>query len=246
MTGRRSALASHGRRRLVVRQERPLRSWTPIPPIYSALARSQLTIDHWASFFVVRVVPLAKGPISEQLPLWGSYRVTGDIIRFEPRFSLEPGMRYQAQFDPVRLHEVVQTLARSEVYAVSQPRSQARLIAEYSPPAKPRQASTQVVKINPSSDFLPENLLHFYIFFSAPMSRGEAYQRITLRDTATGKIVDRPFLELDEELWSPDGTRFTLVLDPGRIKRGLRPREEVGPILTGGKTYSLVIDRQLE
>ena len=60
------------------------------------------------------------------------------------------------------------------------------------------------------------------------MSRGEAYQRITLIDGSTGKRVDAPFLELDEELWSPDGTRFTLIFDPGRIKRGLRPREEVG------------------
>ena len=54
-----------------------------------------------------------------------------------------------------------------------------------------------------------------------------------------------PFLELDEELWSPDGTRFTLIFDPGRIKRGLKPREEVGPVLEAGKSYSLVIDRRL-
>ena len=52
-----------------------------------------------------------------------------------------------------------------------------------------------------------------------------------------------PFLELDEELWSPDGTRFTLLFDPGRVKRGLKPREEVGPVLEAGKSYSLVIDR---
>ena len=100
------------------------------------------------------------------------------------------------------------------------------------------------MKVYPSRDLLPENLLQFYIFFSAPMSRGEAYRRITLLDIATGKIVDAPFLELDEELWSPDGTRFTLVFDPGRIKRGLKPREEVGPVLEAGKSYSLVIDRQ--
>ncbi len=103
------------------------------PADLHALARSQITIDRWTSFFVVRVVPRAKEPISEQLPLSGSYRVTGDIIRFEPRFPLEPGMRYQAQFDPVRLHEVVQTLARPEAFAASQPRSRARLIAEVAP-----------------------------------------------------------------------------------------------------------------
>jgi hypothetical protein len=74
------------------------------------------------------------------------------------------------------------------------------------------------------------------------MSGGDAYRRNTLIDSSTGKPVDAPFLELDEELWSRDGTRFTLLFDPGRIKRGLRPREEVGPILQDGKSYSLMIE----
>src|SRR5690606_23802877 len=50
-----------------------------------------------------------------------------------------------------------------------------------------------------------------------------------------------PFLELGEELWDPTGTRFTLFFDPGRIKRGLKPREEAGPALEEGKSYTLVI-----
>ena len=66
------------------------------------------------------------------------------------------------------------------------------------------------------------------------MSRGEAYRHIRLLD-ATGKPVEDPFLELDEELWSGDGRRFTLLFDPGRIKRGLKPREEVGPGPGGGQ-----------
>ena len=74
------------------------------------------------------------------------------------------------------------------------------------------------------------------------MSRGEAYRHIRLLDGA-GKPVDTPFLELDEELWLRDGTRFTLLFDPGRIKRGLKPREELGPVLEAGKSYQLVIDR---
>ena len=71
------------------------------------------------------------------------------------------------------------------------------------------------------------------------MSRGEAYRHIRLLD-ATGKPVAAPFLELDEELWSDDGKRFTLLFDPGRIKRGLKPREELGPVLEAGKSYELV------
>jgi hypothetical protein len=75
------------------------------------------------------------------------------------------------------------------------------------------------------------------------MSRGESYRHIHLL-TESSKDVDAPFLELDEELWDPGGKRFTLFFDPGRIKRGLKPREEVGPSLEEGKTYTLVIDKE--
>lgn len=212
------------------------------PIALRSLSGSDIAPERWTAFFVVRVVP-ATGPAApDQPPLWGSYRIVGDVIRFEPRFPFEPGMRYRAEFDPVRFHAIAREIDRGEGPAAGQPRSTARLIAEYSPPRKPAQATTRVAAVYPSRDFLPENLLHFYVHFSAPMSRGEAYQRIKLIDS-TGKPVDAPFLELDEELWSPDGTRFTLIFDPGRIKRGLRPREEVGPVLESGKSYSLVIDR---
>jgi hypothetical protein len=214
------------------------------PAAVHALARSEMTIDRWNSILMVRVVPANASRTPDHPPLWGSYRVVNDIIRFEPRFALEPGMSYTAEFDPVRLHDIAQVLTQSGGVAFGKPRSTTKLIAHYSLAKKPAQSTTQVAEIYPSRDLLPENLLRFYIIFSAPMSRGEAYRRITLLDEATGKIVDAPFLELDEELWSPDGTRFTLVFDPGRIKRGLKPREEVGPVLEAGKSYSLVIDRR--
>jgi hypothetical protein len=74
------------------------------------------------------------------------------------------------------------------------------------------------------------------------MSRGEAYERVRLLDAA-GQAIELPFLELGEELWDGDLRRFTLFFDPGRIKRGLKPREEVGPVLEEGKRYTLVVDR---
>src|SRR5262249_18393507 len=84
--------------------------------------------------------------------------------------------------------------------------------------------------------------LKFYLYFSAPMSRGEVYERVKLFDEK-GKAVEMPFLELEQELWDPSGRRLTLFIDPGRIKRGLKPREEVGPVLEEGKKYTLVIDK---
>jgi hypothetical protein len=107
-------------------------------------------------------------------------------------------------------------------------------------PKAHREPSTVVVNVFPSAAKLPENQLKFYIHFSAPMSRGDAYRHVHLLNDA-GKEVELPFLDLHEELWDREGKRFTLFFDPGRIKRGLKPREEVGPALEEGKSYTLVI-----
>jgi hypothetical protein len=95
--------------------------------------------------------------------------------------------------------------------------------------------------VYPSAEVLPENLLKFYIHFSAPMSRGEAYKRIHLMHQ--GVEVQDPFLELGEELWDVEQTRFTLFIHPGRIKHGVKPREDSGLPMTEGKEYSLEIDQ---
>ena len=74
------------------------------------------------------------------------------------------------------------------------------------------------------------------------MQRGEAWRRVHLYDAA-GKLVELPFLELQQELWDPDYKRLTVLFDPGRIKRGLLPLQESGPAIEEGKEYTLVIDR---
>ena len=158
----------------------------------------------------------------------GGYRVGTKGIRFEPQFALAPGVSYRALFHPDQLpgtRHAGQPL--SSVFKLT-PR---------------RAASTTVVsRIYPSADVLPENLLKFYVHFSAPMSGGRIYDHIHLRDEA-GKAVELPFLEIDEELWNPAMTRLTLFIDPGRIKRGVQPLEEIGPALEEGKRYTLAIDR---
>jgi len=73
------------------------------------------------------------------------------------------------------------------------------------------------------------------------MRGGHIYEHIRLRDEA-GKMVEMPFLELDEELWNPGMTRLTLFIDPGRIKREVKPLEDIGPALEAGKRYTLEID----
>ncbi|MFK7770404.1 MAG: hypothetical protein AB8B55_24555 [Mariniblastus sp.] len=107
---------------------------------------------------------------------------------------------------------------------------------------KPTSSGTSVVKIFPTADTLPENTLKFYVQFSGPMQKGDIYKHIKIREV-DGKEVELPFLEIEQEFWSRDSLRLTLLLDPGRIKRGLKPREEMGPIFEANKSYELVISK---
>lgn len=161
-------------------------------------------------------------------PIVGSLTLEGSTLRFTPRYPLEPGLSYRAVLDRGKLSR-----------GRGKPRD---LISVVFPIAKPDSRPTTVVeRIYPTSDRLPENQLKFYIHFSAPMSRGEAYRHVHLVDSS-GKEVEAVFLELREELWDGKGQRFTLYFDPGRVKRGLKPREELGPVLSEGRSYSLVVD----
>ena len=155
----------------------------------------------------------------------GSYRVQAGIVRFEPQFPLEPGVTYRAEFRPGPL---------------SKQANVAPLTSTFRLPPRDLTPTTVVTQVYPSADVVPENLLKFYLHFSAPMQRGNIYEHIQLRDEA-GKIVELPFLEIDEELWDTTLMRLTLFIDPGRIKRGVLPLEEIGPSLQAGKSYTLVI-----
>jgi hypothetical protein len=168
-------------------------------------------------------------------PMLGEYRVEAGVVRFRPQFPLEPGVEYRARFQPEELPGAALPAA---------PAAGKSIIADYQlPAAPPAEPTTVVSQIYPSGDVVPENLLKFYVHFSAPMSGGAIYDHIRLRDVKAGKDVELPFLEIDEELWDPRMTRLTLFIDPGRIKRGVQPLEEVGPALEAGKSYTLVIDR---
>ncbi|MGE3808021.1 MAG: hypothetical protein AB7K24_25450 [Gemmataceae bacterium] len=185
------------------------------------LAKAKLDEAGWQALFSVHVSS------ADNLAMAGSYRIAGDTLRFEPQFPLTPGLRYVAMFRPTRLPGRTEGDELRTTFELPKP--------ELGPPPV-------VTHVYPSGDTLPENTLRLYLHFSAPMSRGEAYQKVRLLDEA-GKQVEVPFLELGEELWDRAGKRFTLYFDPGRIKRGLKPREEDGPCLIEGKSYTFVIER---
>jgi hypothetical protein len=200
------------------------------------MAAAELTADEWSQIFWIRVITDDRSGRLGTLPVLGSYAVEGDVFRFRPQFPLQPGVQYLASFNESdsRLQALLPDGERDLPNCID---------TTIELPRPPVVASTVVTDVYPSADTLPENQLKFYLHFSAPMSRGEAYRRIHLFE-ASGKEIADPFLELDEELWDREGKRFTLFLDPGRIKRGLKPREEVGPVFEEGKSYTLVIDKE--
>lgn len=152
-------------------------------------------------------------------PLLGSYAVESGALVFHPRFPLAAGVRYRAVFRAAGGAPVERTFAG---------------------PSKDTVRVTRVERIYPSADVLPGNLLRFCIYFSAPMTQGEAGRRMRLLDDQ-GAALPGVFLP-GEELWDPQFQRLTMTLDPGRIKRGLTSNQRMGPPIVDGRRYTLVID----
>jgi len=197
------------------------------PAVLRQLRRSKWESPQWQQLLAVFAATGDAAALPRLPPVSGIYRVLPDVLRFELHFPLESGLTYQAIFQPSRLPG-----GRASGDTV---------MADFRAPARPPGPSTVVTHVYPSSESLPENLLKFYIHFSAAMSRGRIYDHIHLRK-GNGIDIELPFLEIDEELWDPSMTRLTLFIDPGRIKREVRPLEEIGPALEAGKSYALVID----
>lgn len=210
------------------------------PAVLARMADRKATREEWTSLCAVRAY-FGLGEVPRDLPaLIGSYEVRDDVLVFRPKYRLsKDGLtRLRCTLDR-SLWGDPDRIPRGLVDPEFP--SKVRIDVEFRPDPRPPSPAPVLEHVYPSAGVLPENLLRFYLLFSTPMSRGEAYKHIRLLDES-GRPIPDPFLELDEELWSTDGKRFTLLFDPGRIKRGLKPREEVGPILEEGKSYTLVVE----
>ena len=178
-------------------------------------APSEAPAKGWSSIFAVYA---GSGDVPALL---GTYTVESDSLVFHPRFPLAPGMKYRVVFQlpgGVRIEKIFDGASGNTT------------------------PSTRVLHIYPSTDVLPSNELRLYIYFSAPMSRGEAGEYLHILD-ANGKVLRDVFLPA-EELWDPNYQRLTMTFDPGRIKRGLTSNEKMGPPIADGAQYTLVIDRE--
>jgi hypothetical protein len=193
----------------------------------SALSASTLTPDDWTALLRITV----SGTDSTDRPaVLGAYDIRDGVLRFVPRFPFDPGQRYDVRFDPSRLPPSSAATRRTDVIATS-----------VALPAPEGRATTRVVAVFPGAEEVPENLLRMYIAFSAPMGLGGASGHVHLLDEH-GRVVDDPFLPLDVDLWNDGRTRYTVLFDPGRVKRGILPNEEMGRALVAGRRYTLVVD----
>jgi hypothetical protein len=177
------------------------------------------TTDDWTRLFRVSVV-------GSDVPIAGRYSAANGTVVFEPASPFDRGRAYTARFDPRALPTPAADTAISIVAGL---------------PRDANARATAVVRVLPTADTLPENLLRMYVEFSAPMSRMPGVDFIHLIDDG-GNEVKNAFLPLDADSWNPEHTRYTIFLDPKRVKRGIKPNEQTGRALHAGRAYALRID----
>jgi hypothetical protein len=145
----------------------------------------------------------------------------GDALVFTPKYPPAPSLRLRAVL--TRPGEAPVTVWFGGV------------------PDPVRAPSTRVLGVTPSADVWPENILRLYVSFSAPMRMGLAWDHIRMLDAA-GRAMGGMFVEIDQELWDPEGRRLTVLFDPARIKRGLVDHINEGPPLVAGSRATLQIE----
>lgn len=147
-------------------------------------------------------------------PIAGRYHVDGQRVVFDPAFDFVTGQTYTVQSRDVLTPFVV--AAEGEIF------------------------TPEITAIYPSGTDIPENTLRFYIHFSTPMEPHVSMDLISLVD-ANGVADTEAFMTFKQELWNQDRTRLTLLMDPGRIKRGVATNMDLGPALLEGKSYAIRI-----
>ena len=167
---------------------------------------------------------VGSAPSRNTTAVAGTYEFSDTAVVFRPYFALVPGVEYTV-------------VARIDAES-TQPGALTKRIFV---PAPPLVARASVAAVYPTADTLPENLLKFYIHFSRPMRDGDAATHVALLDE-DGHVISNALLGTDTELWDRSHRRLTILLDPGRIKRGLRPNQELGAPLVAGRRYRLRID----
>ena len=175
-----------------------------------------------------------------RLPIQGTYHVDKDGVTFAPDFPFAEGTGY-------RVRVMSGILANKNDFSSKKvvEDGQEYLETQFTLPVRQPKEPATVVRIYPSSEELPANLLRFYIYFSSPMRSGFAQDALKLV-AEDGQQVEGALMHFKQELWSPDQKRLTVLFDPGRIKRGVSTNLEVGAALRAGESYRFIVDKKWE
>lgn len=95
------------------------------------------------------------------------------------------------------------------------------------------------VEVHPAGPVVPENLLRIELRFAQPQRLPFDVGRIRLLDAA-GVPLEGALLDL--ALPNADGRRLSVLMDPGRVKRGAGPNRAAGRALQAGDTVRLVVE----
>lgn len=169
--------------------------------------------DQWLKVFVGPADACCEG----RSPLAGRYGLNDGAVVFKPQFPLLKGQVYTA-------------LTFSSGVAI---KTEFSVEGDMAPPP-------EVLAMYPSGPTIPENTLRFYIEFASPMQPHVAETYVTLTD-AEGVPDRAAFMSFKQELWNADRTRLTLLMDPGRIKRGVAQNLDLGPAFEEGRHYTITI-----
>ena len=198
----------------------------------ASLRRAGWDGARWQTLLNVRVEPpppeTGESRVDLIPPVEGRYSAGPTAITFTPLFPFDPGRAYSVRFNPGELPTASNAAPISTVVRL---------------PALERRPPAKVVASYPSGDVLPENTLRLYIEFSAPMGDAGALDYVRILDDRA-QPVDIPFLPVQADFWNADHTRYTLFFDPGRVKLGIKPNEDLGRPLQAGHRYTLQISRE--
>jgi hypothetical protein len=195
----------------------------------TTLRNTALKRNQWSSLLRIAVHDIDEAGTQKPAVL-GNYQIDGDTVRFRPMFPFDPGQQYLVTFNQAAVPgpEGAKELLNPVRVILALPK----------PEVEP---TTIVTHVWPSGTRMPENQLKIYIEFSASMSHVDGLKYIRLLDSK-GNEVEDPFLPLGSQFLDSDYQRYTVFFDPGRVKQGILPNEQLGRPLTEGQSYTLVVD----
>ena len=178
---------------------------------------------------------------ADKTPMAGRYRVENQSILFEPAFNfLENQVYTVAVHSQIYKRNAGENLTPNDTTGVAAYGDDHRLY-DFIVPSNDKAIKPAVISIFPAGDQVPENTLRFYIHFSTPMKPHVSSDFIKLLDHA-GTEIPAAFMAFKQELWSEDRRRLTVLMDPGRIKRGVAQNRTTGPALIEGNHYAVVVN----